>query len=100
AADDGRLLLATGSNDSTTRIWDYRTGDCLTTLTGHTETVNGVAWATTGGRLLLATGSSDETARIWDPATGDCLTTLTGHTGPVRAVAWDATTDRAIRPAR
>ena len=94
AAGDGRLLLATGSADDTARIWDPATGDCLTTLTGHTGTVFVVAFATTSeGRLLLATGSRDDTARIWDPATGDCLTTLTGHTGGVYGVAFATTSE-------
>ena len=74
----GRALLATASNDGTARLWDPATGDCLRTLTGHTGTVDGVAFSPDG--RLLATASDDETARLWDPATGDHLRTLTGHT--------------------
>jgi WD40 repeat protein len=93
-AEDGRLLLATGHNDDTARIWDPLTGESLTALTGHTDTVRGVAWGTTGdGRLLLATSSYDHTARIWDPTTGECLITLTGHTDSVRGLAWGTNTD-------
>ena len=83
---DGRLL-ATAGQDGTARLWDPATGDCLRTLTGHTNWIKGVAFSTNyvngvafspDGRLL-ATAGQDGTVRLWDPATGDCLRTLTGH---------------------
>ncbi|WP_157751677.1 WD40 repeat domain-containing protein [Actinoplanes derwentensis] len=89
----GQVLLATGSDDTTARVWDPDTGETLTTLTGHANIVWSVAWATTGtGQLLLATASGDRTARIWNPHTGETITTLDGHTGTVWSAAW-ATTD-------
>ena len=63
---DGRLLLATGSEDGTARIWDFDTGACLRTLTDHTGWVWSVAWAGgPEGRLLLATGSDDDRVYLW-----------------------------------
>ena len=83
---DGRLLATAGGSDKTARVWDTATGDCLRTLTGHTDTVNGVAFSPHG--QLLATASNDKTARLWDTATGNCLRTLTGHTDTVNGVAF------------
>ncbi|WP_445548389.1 hypothetical protein [Frankia sp. CiP1_Cm_nod1] len=90
AERDGRLLLATGGEDATARVWDPFTGTCLHTLTGHANGVWSVAWVTdSDGRLLLATGSEDTTVRVWDPFTGACLHTMTRRpTRSVMSVAW------------
>ncbi len=91
-APDGRLLLATASNDGTTRIWDPGTGQELRTLTRHR--VWAIAWgARPDGTLLLATADEDGTARIWDPDTGREVRTLTGHSGTVWAVGWGTRPD-------
>ncbi|MEU7588008.1 WD40 repeat domain-containing protein [Micromonospora sp. NPDC049230] len=60
-------------------------------LSGHTDAVRGVAWATDGAHL--ATASRDGTARIWHADTGTVVRVLRGHTGMVDAVDWspDAT---------
>ncbi|AEH09830.1 MULTISPECIES: WD40 repeat domain-containing protein [Protofrankia] len=90
AERDGRLLLATGGEDATARVWDPFTGTCLHTLTGHANGVWSVAWVTdSDGRLLLATGSEDTTVRVWDPFTGACLHTMTRRpTRSVMSVVW------------
>jgi predicted NACHT family NTPase len=58
---------ATGSADTTTRLWDVSDPHhpaLLGTLTGHTNTVESVAFSSDGH--TLATGSDDTTARLWD----------------------------------
>ncbi len=92
----GRLLLASGGDDGTVRVWDPVTGAPVgAPLTGHTSRVTSVAFGTTsGGRLLLASGGFDKTVRVWDPLTGAPVDEpLTGHTGAVASVAFGTTED-------
>jgi WD40 repeat protein len=56
----------------------------ITTLTGHSNAVNGVAFSPDG--RTLATGSRDGTARLWDVATYQPLATLTGHIAKIAEV--------------
>jgi WD40 repeat protein len=69
-------------------LWDTATGQPHgQPLTGHTDTVRGVAFSPDG--TLLATTSDDQTVRLWDTATGQPHgQPLTGHTGPVYSVAF------------
>ena len=82
---DGKTL-ASGSRDSTVRIWDASSGKLLRTLEGHTSLVQSVGWSPDG--KALASGSSDDTVRIWGAPSGKLLRTLKGHTDYVRSVGW------------
>lgn len=61
-------LVASGSEDSTVRIWDVATGREAHHITGHSDLVSTVAFAPEGS--LLASGSRDQTVRLWDVTTG------------------------------
>lgn len=86
-------LLASGSYDQTIKLWDTQTGECLQTLTGHTQAVLSISFGfsahpTPGDReLLLASSSIDQTVKLWDVSTGECLRTMSGHTNRVWSVA-------------
>ncbi len=79
-SSDGRLL-ASGSWDSTIRLWQPRVSahpelvvGPLATLQGHTGPVFGVSLSTDG--RLLASGSYDGTIRLWDVDSRAGLRTL------------------------
>ena len=78
--------LATGSNDSTARLWDVASGTLLHTLSGHTSSVYHLAFSPDGA--MLATGSYDITARLWNVASGTLLHTLRGHSSYVYHLAF------------
>jgi WD40 repeat protein len=58
----------------------------ITTLSGHTDWVNSVAFSPDG--RLLASGSADRTIKLWDVASGSLVRTLSGHTDWVTSVAF------------
>lgn len=68
------------------RIWDPATGQNISTLEGHSDSVQSVAWSPDGSQL--ASASNDRTARIWDPDTGQSVSILKGHSHWVRSIAW------------
>ncbi len=74
---DGQTL-ASGSGDSTIRLWDVRTGRELQRLKGHRNWINNVSFSPDG--QTLASSSNDDTIRLWDVRTGRELQTLRGHT--------------------
>ena len=72
--------LASGSKDTTIRLWDTNTGTLKTTLTGHAAEVTSIAYSPDGA--ILASGSKDTTIRLWDTNTGTLSTILTHPSAP------------------
>src|SRR6266516_1917869 len=54
--------------------------------TGHTSTVNSIAWAPDGKRL--ASAGDDSTVQVWDASSGSLLFTYKRHTSTVNSIAW------------
>ncbi|NXR97712.1 DAW1 factor, partial [Oxylabes madagascariensis] len=61
-------LLATGSMDTTAKLWDVETGEEVATLNGHSAEIIALSFNTTGDRII--TGSFDHTVAVWDVGTG------------------------------
>jgi WD40 repeat protein len=94
------LLVATGSQDCTVKLWrlssDYSSVTCVATLTypqGHTDRVYSVAFHPTAP--LLATGSCDKTVKLWllssNNSSATCVATLREHSSSVNSVAFHPT---------
>ena len=61
----------TGSNDRSVRVWDLRTGACLSVLNAHESYVSALGWHLASG--CLATGAEDGVVNLWDvSALEDC----------------------------
>lgn len=73
-------LVASGSSDMRSIVWDPSSGTQLMEFNGHTRYINAVALH--AGESLF-TGSGDRTARMWSISDGGMLMEFKGHTATV-----------------
>jgi len=59
-----QTFIASGSEDFKVYIWNRKKGCLISSLSGHTASVNSVAWHPT--RNLLVSASDDNTIRCWE----------------------------------
>jgi len=76
-SSDGSRILAWGDHDNNVRVWDARTGELLSFLTGHTSEVVRVALSPDDTRVVAK--AEDGTVKIWDMRTGTVVCTLPPH---------------------
>jgi len=81
--------IASGSGDTTVRLWNAQDGTHLRTLEGHSRGVNGIAFSPDG--RTIASGSGDTTVRLWNAQDGTHLRTLEGHSDEVMGIAFSPT---------
>ncbi len=70
---DGKHIVS-GSLDTSIRVWDVDSGNCLHTLIGHQSLTSGMELKNN----ILVSGNADSTVKVWDITTGQCLQTLQG----------------------
>ncbi|EST05090.1 WD40 repeat [Kalmanozyma brasiliensis GHG001] len=77
--------VATASEDTTVKLWDWETGDFERTLKGHTKAVQDVDFDSKGSYVVSC--SSDLSVKVWD-ANNDYknIKTLHGHDHSVSSV--------------
>ena len=81
---DGELLVS-GSIDSTIKLWRLPGGELLTSLEGHSFSVNSVAIGPDG--TLLASGDDVGNINLWRLPGGELLTTLEPYNSHIKSVA-------------
>lgn len=88
--------LATGSDDSTVKVWQIPEGgltenmkDPLVTLSGHGKPVTLLQWHPTANGVL-ASASKDPSVKIWDVENATARTTIDCFGGLVQDLAWNA----------
>jgi WD40 repeat protein len=79
--------IASGSYDSTIRVWDLFSDAESLVLRGHERYVNCIAFSRDGQQI--ASGSMDVTVRLWNTTSGaQIIPALRGHKECVNAVAF------------
>ena len=74
--------MVSASGDTTIKLWDVETGQCLKTFNGHTR---GLACVKLEGNIIYS-GGQDNKLKIWDVHTGKCISSLSGHSDLIRTI--------------
>jgi len=85
--DSSGLKLATGSGDSSVRIWDPLTSTPIHTLSGHSGWVLAVVFNADGS--ILVSGDMSGEVLVWSTSSGKMLCKLKGHRKWITSLAFE-----------
>jgi WD40 repeat protein len=81
-------LIASGSSDTTIKIWNGTKTFPLYTLTGHTMAVRALVVINTG---FIASGAQDGTIKLWSLSSYSLVNSWTASTSYIMSLAFDST---------
>jgi WD40 repeat protein len=97
ASPDGRMLAA-GMAIGSVNLADFKTGERIAGLLGHSGAVRAISFNADGTRVV--TGSLDGSARLWDARTGNELRVFNGHEGSVETALFSHDGRRILTASR
>jgi WD40 repeat protein len=80
-------MVASGSADGTVQVWRSADGALLYTLSGYTDPVTAVAWASDRRNVIASAGNPDGSVQVWD-ALRDHRNLIFHAEGRVLALDW------------
>jgi WD40 repeat protein len=81
-------ILVSGNADSTVKVWDINTGECLQTLEGSNKHQSAVTCLQFNARFVI-TSSDDGTVKLWDLKAGEFIRNLVSlPSGGSGGVVW------------
>ncbi|CCW66117.1 unnamed protein product [Phytomonas sp. Hart1] len=86
--------LASGSLDSTIRLWSTETWSTTYTLSDLYGEIMTFLWHPTS--LFFLAGADDAQAAMWNVMKGTLLTYFVGHRGPISSMVWSPNTKKVI----
>ena len=81
--EEGDIFMS-GGNDSSVKLWEFRSGLCIQIFFGHSGPVSSVC---AFDESTILSGSHDRTARMWDVDTGVCLRIFQHHKAEIMGIA-------------
>ena len=87
-------FLSSAPNEGVIRVHDFRSGEVVALLKGHTDVVTALAFSRDGHYLV--SGSEDKTVRLWDANSWTQLKVLSGHRDSIYSVAFSPDNQRVI----
>ena len=85
SSSSGKTFLATGSKDTSVKLWNVANNSCVYTLLGHASPVTALELLSSQ-TMMLASGAADGKLKVWDLHTFQCLKTLRRHSAQVIAL--------------
>lgn len=86
--DKTSTLLATGSSDSSIKLWDIERQYCTHNLRGHQGVVSVVEFHPIQEKLQLFSAANDNKVRVWDLMKSSCIAEIEAHFSVVTSLCF------------
>ena len=82
------LLIISGGDDGTVRLWDAHNANALRIFRGHRGHVFSASFNPDGSRVVSSGDAGDQTVRVWAVDNGTILLIIQGHLGYIKKASY------------